>query len=105
EAPGVRIRRIAPGLGFELAEGLVTSGRDRLYERTPGDRRGGANVVMNQLAAAGVDPDSVNADELGRLIEARERIPRAAFLDAVAHAGDSDFAADRYLAESAVADT
>jgi aspartyl-tRNA(Asn)/glutamyl-tRNA(Gln) amidotransferase subunit B len=105
EAPGVRIRRIAPGLGFELAEALVTSGRDRLYERTPGDRRAVANVVMNQLAAAGVDPDSVNADELARLIEARERIPRAAFLDAVAHAGDSDFTADRYLAETAVADT
>jgi aspartyl-tRNA(Asn)/glutamyl-tRNA(Gln) amidotransferase subunit B len=105
EAPGVRIRRVTPELGFELAEALVTSGRDRLYERTPGDRRAVANVVMNQLAAAGVDPDAVNADELGKLIEARERIPRAAFLEALLHAGDPDFAADRYLAETAVADT
>jgi aspartyl-tRNA(Asn)/glutamyl-tRNA(Gln) amidotransferase subunit B len=104
EAPGARIRRVAPDLGFEQAEGLVTSGRDRLYERTPGDRRAVANVVMNQLAAAGVDPDTVNAEELGKLIEAREGIPRAAFLDALAHAGDPDFAAERYLAETAVAD-
>ena len=104
EAPGLRMRRLAPELGFELAETLVTSGRDRLYERTPGERRAVANVVMNQLAAAGVDPDTVNADELGKLVEARDRIPRAAFLDALAHAGDPDFAADRYLAEATVAD-
>jgi aspartyl-tRNA(Asn)/glutamyl-tRNA(Gln) amidotransferase subunit B len=104
EAPGLRTRRLAPELGFDLAEALVTSGRDRLYERTPGDRKAVANVLMNQLAAAGVDPDAVNADELGKLVEARDRIPRAAFLDALAHAGDPDFAADRYLAEATVSD-
>jgi Asp-tRNA(Asn)/Glu-tRNA(Gln) amidotransferase B subunit len=98
------MRRLAPELDFDLAEALVTSGRDRLYERTPGDRRAVANVVMNQLAAAGVDPEVVDADELGKLVEARDRIPRAAFLDALAHAGDRDFAADRYLAEGTVAD-
>src|SRR5919108_3443440 len=68
EAPGVRMSRIAPELGFELAEALVASGRDRLYERTPGERRAVANVLMNQLAAAGVDPDLVNAEELGKLV-------------------------------------
>src|SRR5215213_11163031 len=86
EAPGVRMRRLASELDFELAEALVTSGRDRLYERTPGERRAVANVVMNQLAAAGVDPDSVDADELGKLVAARDRIPRVALLDALAHA-------------------
>jgi aspartyl-tRNA(Asn)/glutamyl-tRNA(Gln) amidotransferase subunit B len=105
EAPGLRIRRLAPELDFELAEALVASGRDHLYERTPGDRRAVANVVMNQLAAAGVDPGTVNADELGKLVDARERIPRAALLDALAHAGDEDFAAEPYLAEATVADT
>ena len=39
---------------------------------------------MNQLAGAGVDPDAVDADELGKLVEARERIPRAAFVEALA---------------------
>jgi aspartyl-tRNA(Asn)/glutamyl-tRNA(Gln) amidotransferase subunit B len=104
EQPGARIRRLEPELGFELAEGLVTAGRDRLYERTPGDRRAVANVVMNQLAATGVDPEAVDGDELGKLIEARERIPRPAFLEALAHAGDADFRAERYLEEAAVAD-
>jgi aspartyl-tRNA(Asn)/glutamyl-tRNA(Gln) amidotransferase subunit B len=104
EQPGARIRRLEPELGFELAEGLVTAGRDRLYERTPGDRRAVANVVMNQLAATGVDPEAVDGEELGKLIEARERIPRPAFIEALAHAGDGDFRAERYLEEAAVAD-
>jgi aspartyl-tRNA(Asn)/glutamyl-tRNA(Gln) amidotransferase subunit B len=104
EQPGARIRRLEPELGFELAEGLVTAGRDRLYERTPGDRRAVANVVMNQLAATGVDPEAVDGEELGKLIEARERIPRPAFLDALVHAGDAGFRAERFLEEAAVAD-
>ena len=34
-------------------------GRDELYTRVPGDRRGVANVLMNQLVGAGVDPAAV----------------------------------------------
>ena len=104
ELPGARIRRLEPAIGFDLAEGLVTSGRDRLYERVPGDRRAVANVVMNQLAGAGVDPASVNADELGRLVERRDRIPRAAFDEAIAKVADPGFSADLYLVQEAVAD-
>jgi aspartyl-tRNA(Asn)/glutamyl-tRNA(Gln) amidotransferase subunit B len=104
EAPGARIRRLEADVGFDLAEGLVTTGRDALYTRVPGDRRAVANVLMNQLAGAGVDPASVNGDELGKLIEARERIPRGAFADALAASGDSGFSADEYLAEAAVTD-
>ncbi|MDQ4019566.1 MAG: Asp-tRNA(Asn)/Glu-tRNA(Gln) amidotransferase subunit GatB [Actinomycetota bacterium] len=104
ELPAARIRRLETELDLELAYGLVTSGRDALYVRVPGDRRAVANVVMNQLAATGVDPDAVNAEELGRLIEARERIPRATFAEAIAAAGDPGFSADRYLAEEAVSD-
>jgi Asp-tRNA(Asn)/Glu-tRNA(Gln) amidotransferase B subunit len=59
---------------------------------------------MNQLAAAGVDPAGVNGDELGKLVEARETIPRQAFLDAVAASADPDFAAERYLGETTVTD-
>ena len=60
---------------------------------------------MNQLAAAGVDPAAVDAGELAKLIEARDRIPRAAFTEALAASGDAGFRADDYLAEAAVSDT
>ena len=104
ELPAARIRRLESELGFDLAEGLVTSARDELYERVPGDRRAIANVVMNQLAATGADPGRVNPEELGKLIEARGRIPRGTFDEALAAAGDPDFRAERYLAEEAVTD-
>jgi aspartyl-tRNA(Asn)/glutamyl-tRNA(Gln) amidotransferase subunit B len=104
EAPGARIRRLERDVGFDLAEGLVTSGRDELHARVPGERRVVANVLMNQLAGAGVDPSAVNGDELGKLIEARDRIPRATFDEAIAASGDPAFTADRYLAEAAVSD-
>jgi Asp-tRNA(Asn)/Glu-tRNA(Gln) amidotransferase B subunit len=104
ELPGARIGLLEAEIGFELASGLVTSGRDDLYARVPGDRRVVANVLMNQFAASGVDPANVNAEELGKLIEAREAIPRAAFADALAASGDGDFAADRYLGEAAISD-
>lgn len=105
ELPAARIRRLEREVGLDLAYDLVTSGRDELYARVPGDdRRGVGNVLMNQLAAAGVDAAAVNGEELARLIEARDRIPRQAFLDAVAASGDPDFAAERYLAETTVTD-
>ena len=56
ELPSARIRRLEAEIGFDLAEGLVASGRDGLYERVSGDRRAVANVVMNQLAATGRRP-------------------------------------------------
>jgi aspartyl-tRNA(Asn)/glutamyl-tRNA(Gln) amidotransferase subunit B len=105
ELPATRIRRVEPEVGFELAEGLVTSGRDVLFDRVSGDRRAVANVVMNELAGAGIDPDSVNAEELGKLIEARSKIPRAAFAEALARSGEPDFRADSFLKETAIVDT
>ena len=58
--------------------GSSRAARDELFARVPGDdRRAVANVLMNQFAAAGVDPADVDGDELGKLIEARETIPRA----------------------------
>jgi aspartyl-tRNA(Asn)/glutamyl-tRNA(Gln) amidotransferase subunit B len=104
ELPGARIRRLEAELGFDLAEGLVTSGRDELFERVPGDRRAVANVLMNQLAAAGIDPAAVNGDELGKLIDARGQIPRQAFLDALAASGEPGFAAEKFMAEAAITD-
>jgi aspartyl-tRNA(Asn)/glutamyl-tRNA(Gln) amidotransferase subunit B len=105
ELPGARIGRLEPDLGFDLAEGLVTSGRDRLFERVPGDRRVVANVIMNQVAASGVDPDTVDAAELGKLIEARDSIPRAVFSEALAASSEPGFKAERYLAEASISDS
>jgi aspartyl-tRNA(Asn)/glutamyl-tRNA(Gln) amidotransferase subunit B len=105
ELPGARIARLAGELDPELAEGLVTSGRDRLFERVPGERRAVANVLMNQWAATGVDPAVVNADELGKLIEARDRIPRAAFTEALEATGEPGFEAERFLGDGQIGDT
>jgi aspartyl-tRNA(Asn)/glutamyl-tRNA(Gln) amidotransferase subunit B len=106
ESPGARISRLAADLDHELATDLVTSGRDRLYEAVPGEnRRGVANVLMNQFAASGVDPAAANAGELAKLIEARSQIPRDRFLEALAASGDPGFSAERYLGDGMVADT
>jgi aspartyl-tRNA(Asn)/glutamyl-tRNA(Gln) amidotransferase subunit B len=105
ELPAARIRRLEAEVGFDLAEGLVASGRDRLYERVPGERRAVANVLMNQFAATGIDPDAVKANELGKLIEGRDSIPRTTFDEALAASGNGEFSADRYLAEAAISDT
>jgi aspartyl-tRNA(Asn)/glutamyl-tRNA(Gln) amidotransferase subunit B len=105
ELPGARMRRLVADLDFDLAEGLVTSGRDRLYEAVEGDRRAVANVLMNQFAATGVDPGTVNAAELAKLIEARDRIPRHAFTEALAVSGDPGFSADAYLGDGQITDT
>ncbi len=102
ELPGERIERLADEVGFEIAEGLVTSGRDGLFEKVPGDRREVANVLMNQFAATGVDPAAVNADELAKLIEARDRIPRQAFTEALAASGDEGFSAESYLGDGQI---
>jgi aspartyl-tRNA(Asn)/glutamyl-tRNA(Gln) amidotransferase subunit B len=107
EPPGARVRRLEAGLDFETATGLVTSGRDRLYEAVAAagaEPRATANVVMNQLAGAGIDPDAVDAGELAKLIDGRERIPRGTFAEAIAASGDPKFSADAYLAEAAVTD-
>jgi aspartyl-tRNA(Asn)/glutamyl-tRNA(Gln) amidotransferase subunit B len=104
ELPWARIRRLEAEIGFTLAEGLVTTGRDELYSRIPGEREAVANVVMNELAATGVEPADVNAEELGKVIAARADIPRAAFAEALAASGDEGFSAERYLAEAAIAD-
>ena len=105
ELPGPRIHRLAEELDHATAADLVTSGRDSLYERVPGDRRAVANVLMNQFAASGVDPGAVDADELGKLIEARSRIPRDRFLEALGKSGDPSFTAESYLGDGLVADT
>src|SRR3989454_5005193 len=88
EGPGARMRRLEAAVGFELASDLVASGRDRLYERLLSadelDPRVAANVVMNEVAGAGVDPDAVDAAELAKVIRERERLPRDVYAAAIA---------------------
>jgi aspartyl-tRNA(Asn)/glutamyl-tRNA(Gln) amidotransferase subunit B len=60
--------------------------------------------VMNQLAGAGVEPDAVSPEELAKLVEARDRIPRAQFDEAISRAGDPGFSAEPYLAETVISD-
>ena len=107
ELPGARVQRLEAGVGRALAVGLVTHGRDRLFERVAAagvETTVAANVLMNQLAGTGVDPDAVDAGELAKVIEARDRIPRAAFTEALSASGTPGFAAGRYLADAAVSD-
>ncbi len=104
ESPSARIKRLEGEVGFVLAEGLVTGGRDELYSRTPGEREAVANVLMNELAATGVDPAAVNGEELAKVIAHRSEIPRSAFAEALAASGSPGFSAEQYLAEAAIAD-
>jgi Asp-tRNA(Asn)/Glu-tRNA(Gln) amidotransferase B subunit len=60
---------------------------------------------MNQLAAAGIDPDAVDATELAKLIEARSSIPRSAFDEALGASGSAGFKAAQYLAEASISDS
>jgi aspartyl-tRNA(Asn)/glutamyl-tRNA(Gln) amidotransferase subunit B len=108
EPPAARIRRIEPALDLERATVLVTGGLDRLWDETVAagaDAVAVANVVANNLVGAGVDPNAVPASELAKLVEARGRIPRTAFDEAIAKLGDEGFSADPYLAQEAVSDT
>src|SRR5262245_58827077 len=108
ELPADRIRRLEEELDLERATVLVTGGLDRLWGETVGagaERVAAANVIANALVGAGVEPAAVAPAELAKLVEARDRIPRAAFDEAIASLGDPGFSADPYLAQEAVSDT
>ncbi|MGH3133144.1 MAG: Asp-tRNA(Asn)/Glu-tRNA(Gln) amidotransferase subunit GatB [Gaiellaceae bacterium] len=107
ELPAARIRRLEAELDLERATVLVTGGLDRLWEETVSagaEKVAAANVIANNVVGAGTDPAAVPAQELARLVEARERIPRAAFDEAVSRLGEPGFTADPYLAKEAVTD-
>jgi aspartyl-tRNA(Asn)/glutamyl-tRNA(Gln) amidotransferase subunit B len=107
ELPSARIRRLEAELDLDRASVLVTGGLDGLWSETVAagaDRVAAANVIANNVVGAGVAPEAVPAKELARLVDARERIPRTAFDDAIAKLGDPGFSADPYLAQEAVSD-
>ena len=85
----------------------MTGGLDRLWQETVAsgaEKVAAANVIANNLVGAGVDPAAVPAKELARLVDGRERIPRAAFDEAISRLTEPGFSADPYLAQEAVAD-
>jgi len=107
ELPGARILRIAEELSFYDADVLVTGGLDRLWSdvvAAGADAKEAANVLANAFVATGIAPSAVDAGELAKLVSARAEIPRAAFDEALSHAGDKGFAAAPYLEQKVVAD-
>jgi aspartyl-tRNA(Asn)/glutamyl-tRNA(Gln) amidotransferase subunit B len=108
ESPAARIRRIEPALDLERATVLVTGGLDVLWDGTVAagaDGVAAANVIANTLVGAGVDPGAAPAAELAKLVDARERIPRAAFDEAISKLAEPGFSADPYLVQDALSDT
>jgi aspartyl-tRNA(Asn)/glutamyl-tRNA(Gln) amidotransferase subunit B len=107
ELPGARIARLAGTLSFYDADVLVTGGLDKLWSdvvAAGADAKEAANVLANQFVAAGVAPESANAGELAKLVDARSTITRSAFDEALAKVGDPGFTADPYVAQKVVSD-
>jgi aspartyl-tRNA(Asn)/glutamyl-tRNA(Gln) amidotransferase subunit B len=108
ELPAARIRRLEAELDLDRATVLVTGGLDRLWEQTVAagaEKVAAANVIANNVVGASVDPGAVTPTELAKLVDARDRIPRSAFDEAIAKLGERGFSADPYLAQEAVSDT
>ena len=107
EPPAARVARLGGELDLDRALVLVTGGLDALYEATVAagaDSLAAANVISNNLVGAGVDPGSVDAVELAKLVSARERMPRAAYDEAIAKSGEPGFSAEPFLAQEVVSD-
>jgi len=107
ELPAARIGRIAGTLSFYDADVLVTGGLDRLWSAVvaeDADPKETANVLANAFVATGIDPATVSAVQLAKLVKARSEIPRATFDEALAHVGDDLFSAEPYLADKSVSD-
>jgi aspartyl-tRNA(Asn)/glutamyl-tRNA(Gln) amidotransferase subunit B len=105
ESPARRIRRLEAELDLDRAVVLVTGGLDALWQRTVdagAERLAAANVIANRLA--GTDGASVDAAELAKLVDARDRIPRAALDEALAKVSEPGFAAAPYLTQEALSD-
>jgi aspartyl-tRNA(Asn)/glutamyl-tRNA(Gln) amidotransferase subunit B len=104
EPPSERIRRLEAEVGFALAEGLVTSGRDALYSRTAGERRVVANVLMNEFAALGEDASAADPAALGEAIARRSEVSPDTFREAVASSVSDPASVSAILAARAISD-
>jgi aspartyl-tRNA(Asn)/glutamyl-tRNA(Gln) amidotransferase subunit B len=104
EPPAERIRRLEAEVGFGLAEGLVTSGRDELYSRTPGERRVVANVLMNEFAALGEETGAGDPAALGEAIAHRSEVSPDTFREAVAASVSDPASVSVILSTRAISD-
>jgi aspartyl-tRNA(Asn)/glutamyl-tRNA(Gln) amidotransferase subunit B len=102
-APTARIRALEGTVGFATAWELVTTGRDAEHGKLVAagvDARVAANVVRNEAAGVTI----AEPEELARVIEARERLPRDVYHEAVEASGTLGFTADAYLEREQVSD-
>ena len=83
---------------------MVSTASGRRPSRPARTPLAASNVIANQLVGAGVDPGAVDATELAKLVDARERIPRKVFDEAIANVGEPGFSAEPYVAQEAVTD-
>src|SRR5207247_3792381 len=110
ELPGARIRRFEREYGLPFYDAEVLNGSASLaalYERVALDgidAKAASNVLMNDFVATGVDPATVNGEELGKVIAARATIPRESFARALAESADPEFRAETYLGDTLVTD-
>jgi aspartyl-tRNA(Asn)/glutamyl-tRNA(Gln) amidotransferase subunit B len=103
DAPAVRIRRLEPAVGFATSWELVTTERDAEHDKLVAagvEARAAANVVRNEAAGIKIAEPA----ELAMVIEARERLPREAYLAAVEASANAGFKADTYLGQEFVSD-
>jgi aspartyl-tRNA(Asn)/glutamyl-tRNA(Gln) amidotransferase subunit B len=111
ELPGARIRRFEHEYGLPFYDAEVLNGSAplaALYERVAldgVDAKAASNVLMNDFVATGVDPATVDGEQLAKVIAARASLPRETFTRALAESGDPEFRADTYLSDTLVADT
>src|SRR5439155_1094489 len=77
ELPGARIGRFEQQYGLSLYDAEVLNGSAALaalYEQVALDGvdvKAASNVLMNEFSATGIDPATVKAAELGKVIAAR----------------------------------
>jgi aspartyl-tRNA(Asn)/glutamyl-tRNA(Gln) amidotransferase subunit B len=109
ESPAARLERVLAS-GLELRDGEALNAdlaRVALFEtiRDAGiEARTAAAFVLNEVARHGVDPARVNGDELAKVLQERDQIPREALDAAVAASASEGFSAEEYLSERTVAD-
>jgi aspartyl-tRNA(Asn)/glutamyl-tRNA(Gln) amidotransferase subunit B len=106
EAPGLRIRRLEPGVGFDVAYALVTTERDALYAGLVAEGvepKLAGNWVMNEFAATGNDPAAVNVAELAVVLKT-PNLTRDALAAATAASTSAGFSAAEYTSQTAVSD-
>jgi aspartyl-tRNA(Asn)/glutamyl-tRNA(Gln) amidotransferase subunit B len=106
DGPGVRIRRLEPAVGFDVAYALVTTERDALYAGLVADGvdpKLAGNWAMNEFAATGQDPAAVNVTEMATVLKTAN-LTRDALAAATAASTSATFASAEYTSQTAVSD-